>query len=76
MESPISVTQLTKVDELQQLVGERKTPLPEHVLCRFPPHCRAELQGDSSDPESSGPGEPFQIPKSASVEFAVHTVFK
>ena len=56
------------------VVGRRKkkTPLPEHVLRRFPPHRRAELQGVSSDSESSGPDEPLQIPESASVEFAVH----
>jgi len=43
------------------VVGRRKkkTPLPEHVLRRFPPYCRAELQRVTSDSESSGPDEPF-----------------
>lgn len=56
------------------VVGRRKkkTPLPEHVLRRFPPYRRAELQRVSSDSESSGPDEPLHIPQSASVEFSVH----
>ena len=56
------------------VVGRRKkkTPLPEYVLRRFPPHRRAELQRVSSDSEFSGPDEPLQIPESASVEFTVH----
>ena len=51
---------------------KKKTPLPEHVLRRFPPYRRAELQRVSSDSESSGPDEPLHIPQSASVEFSVH----
>ena len=56
------------------VVGRRKkkTPLPEHVLRRFPPQRRVELQSVSSDSESSGPDEPLLIPDSASVEFVVH----
>ena len=55
------------------VVGRRKkkTPLPEHVLRRFPPYRRAELQRVNSDSESSGPDEPLHIPQSASVEFTV-----
>ena len=56
------------------VVGRRKkkTPLPEYVLRRFPPHRRAELQRFSSDSESSGPDEPLDFPAKSSVEFAVH----
>ena len=51
---------------------KKRTPLPEHVLRRFPPHRWAELQRVSSDSESSDSDEPLHIPESASVEFAVH----
>jgi len=56
------------------VVGQRKkkTPLPEHVLRRFPPYRRAELQRVNSDSESSGSDEPLHIPQSASVDFTVH----
>ena len=55
------------------VVGRRrkKTPLPDYVLRRLPPHRRQELQRVSSDSESSGSDQPLVIPEKASVKFTV-----
>ena len=53
------------------VVGKRRTPLPDYMLRRFPPHCRQELQTISSDSESSESDQPLQIPEKASMKFAV-----
>ena len=49
----------------------RRTPLPDYMLRRFPPHRRQELQMISSDSESSDSDQPLDIPEKASVKFAV-----
>jgi hypothetical protein len=51
---------------------KKKTPLPDHVLRRFPLHRRQELQAVNSDSESSGSDQPLNIPEKASVKFAVY----
>ena len=55
------------------VVGKRRrrTPLPDYMLRRFPPHRRQELQMISSDSESSDSDQPLDIPEKASVKFAV-----
>ena len=55
------------------MVGKRrKTPLPDHVLRRFPPHRWQELQAVSSYSESSGSDQPLNIPEKLSVKFTVY----
>ena len=70
--SPISLVCRLMSSSLIIVVGKR-TPLPDYMLRRFPPHRRQELQMINSDSESSDSDQPLDIPEKPSVKKKSHT---